>query len=152
MSAIPVLPDFPASISDGLAQPGAALWVGMDLVLISRIQETVDKLGDRFMRRIFTEQEAAYARSTPVLLAERLAARFAAKEAALKALRMADKGIAWQDMEVLRHSDGRCDLQLHGKAAAHASQMGVTQMSLSLSHDGAYAAAIVAVVRQPPLQ
>ena len=68
----------------------------------------------------------------------------------MKALRMADKGIAWQEMEVLRHADGRCDLQLHGKAALHASQMGVTQTSLSLSHDGDYAAAIVAVVYCPP--
>lgn len=151
MPAAPVLPDFPASIGSGLAQAGAALWVGMDLVLISRIQNSVDQFGDRFMQRIFTEHEAAYARATPALLAERLAARFAAKEATLKALRMADKGIAWREMEVCRHADGRCDLHLHGKAAQHAQQMGVTQVSLSLSHDGDYAAAIVAVLCQPLL-
>lgn len=118
----------------------------MDLVQISRIQESVDKFGDRFLQRLFTEQELAYAISTPSRLAERLAARFAAKEATLKALELADKGVAWRDMEVFRLPDGRCELRLHGRAAEGARQVGAMQTALTLSHDGDYAAAIVAAL------
>jgi holo-[acyl-carrier protein] synthase len=113
------------------------------------MRESLDQFGDRFMRRIFTADEAAYAARTPALQAEKLAARFAAKEAALKALGMADQGVPWTDMEVLRQPDGRCELHLHGKAAEHAKRMGVAQLALSLTHDGGYAAAIVVAVMTP---
>jgi holo-[acyl-carrier protein] synthase len=122
----------------------------MDLVQISRIQESMDKFGERFMQRVFTAQELAYAMSTPSRQAERLAARFAAKEATLKALDLADKGVAWRDMEVFRLPDGRCELHLHGLAAEKAKGAGVMQTALTLSHDGDYAAAIVAAVMCAP--
>ena len=148
------MPEFPlaahafATAWGAGAQPG--LGVGMDMVVIDRIREALTRFGDRFVRRIFTEHEAAYAGENTALQAERLAARFAAKEAALKALAMADQGIAWQDMEVWRHPDGRCDLRLHGKAAAHAQGLGVRELALSLTHDGHHAAAIVAAVMHKP--
>jgi holo-[acyl-carrier protein] synthase len=121
----------------------------MDLVEIRRIQGSLDQFGERFLQRIFTARESAYAAAAPPLQAERLAARFAAKEAALKALGLAGQGVAWRDMEVFRHADGRCTLQLHDRAAALAQHNGVTQIAMSLSHDGDYAAAIVAVVTSP---
>src|SRR5205814_713275 len=70
-----------------------AMKVGIDLVDVSRIAASIDAFGDRFLRRVFTEGEIAYARSAPALTAERLAARFAAKEAAKKALEL--EGVAW---------------------------------------------------------
>lgn len=146
------MPDFPDSASRFLSEmpagAGLALGVGMDLVEVGRVRESLARFGARFVHRIFTQQEAAYAAQAPALEPERLAARFAAKEAALKALGMADKGIAWTDMEVLRHPDGRCDLLLHGKAAAHARQRGVVQLALSLTHEGSHAAAIVVALSQ----
>lgn len=144
----PQLPGFPLAADAPV--PGDGLGVGMDLVDIGRMRESLARFGERFVRRIFTPRESDYAALTPALQAERLAARFAAKEAALKALAMADKGVAWKDMEVFRHPDGRCDLHLHGKAAAHARQRGVVQLALSLTHDGGYAAAIVVAVFRMP--
>ncbi len=123
----------------------------MDLVQISRIASSVQKFGDRFTHRVFTSRELGYALSSPVLTMERLAARFAAKEAALKALSLADKGVAWQDMEVVRQADGQCALQLHGKAAELAQAAGIVKTALSLTHDGDYAAAIVAALVDTPV-
>ncbi|MFT3857091.1 MAG: holo-ACP synthase [Aquabacterium sp.] len=146
----PPLPAFPALAGSALAVlpcgPTGALGVGMDVVDIARVHESMSNFGARFIERIFTADEAAYAALTPALQAEKLAARFAAKEAALKALGMADQGVPWTDMEVFRHADGRCDLHLHGKAAEHAQRRGVVQIALSLSHDGPFAAAIVVAV------
>lgn len=150
MADFPVLPDFPDSIGVKLDSSACQLKVGMDLVQISRIQASVEKFGARFMRRIFTEHETAYAVGTPVLQSERLAARFAAKEATMKALGLADKGVAWRDMEVFRFPDGHCELRLHGLAAEYAKRNGVEQTALTLSHDGDYAAAIVAAVVRAP--
>ena len=78
--------------------------VGIDLVDVSRIAASIDAFGERFLRRVFTEGEIAYARSAPALTAERLAARFAAKEAAKKALEL--EGVAWRDLEVARSPNG----------------------------------------------
>ncbi len=64
----------------------------------------------------------------------------------MKALGLADKGVAWRDMEVFRQPDGSCELRLHGLAAEYTSSHGVEQTALTLSHDGDYAAAIVAAV------
>lgn len=146
MAHFPALPDFPDSIGVNLISSSCQLKVGMDLVQISRIQSSVEKFGERFMQRIFTEHEIAYATCAPLLRSERLAARFAAKEATLKALGLADKGVGWRDMEVFRHADGSCELRLHGLAARYAEMRGVMQTALTLSHDGDYAAAIVAAV------
>jgi holo-[acyl-carrier protein] synthase len=125
------------------------LGVGMDLVEIAQVANSLAGFGERYTARVFTLREAAYAATAPQEQAERLAARFAAKEAALKALAMADLGVPWTDIEVWRHEDGRCDLRLHGHAAAHAARRGVSQLALSLTHDGNYAAAIVVAVFAP---
>jgi holo-[acyl-carrier protein] synthase len=120
--------------------------VGIDIVQVSRIAESLASFGERFRRRLFTAGELAYADRSPALAAERLAARFAAKEAALKAFDLCEAGIDWREIEVCRQADGACRLALHGKAAAQACT-DPDSVSLSLSHDGDYAVAIVAANR-----
>jgi len=116
---------------------------GVDLVHIPRIARMVDEHGDRFLARCFTEDERAYAaghRSG----AERLAARFAAKEAALKALGTGLRsGIVWTDLSVVRTSEGAPLLHVEGQAAAVARSLGINSWRLSLSHAGEYAMASV---------
>lgn len=119
--------------------------VGIDLVRVSRIEESLQRFGDRFLRRLFSEHEVEYALDAPALSAQRLAARFAAKEAALKALRIAHCGVALRDIEVRRDGSGDCSLVLHGSAHQAARQAGLAVASVSLTHEGDYAAAVVLV-------
>lgn len=125
------------------AAHGERLRVGMDLVQISRITESLEQFGERFLRKLFTEDEIAYARESAAGTSERLAARFAAKEAAIKAFSFSDAGIGWRDIEVRKLPGGGCRLALHGKAAQQVAQLGVSEIALSLSHDGDYASAVV---------
>lgn len=122
--------------------------VGIDIVQISRIAESVRQFGDRFTHRLFSADELSYATSAPASMAERLAARFAAKEAALKAFDLCESGIDWREMEVRRDAHGACRLHLHGKAARLAG-IGNEAIALSLSHDGDYALAVVAAAPEP---
>ena len=112
----------------------ARLSVGIDLIQISRIADSVATFGERFLQRVYTTNELAYARGVP----ERLAARFAAKEAAKKALGL--DGVSWRDLEVHRAPSGACQLVLHGAARETA---GAYELALSMSHDGDHATAIV---------
>ncbi len=113
------------------------LRVGIDLVQVSRIAGSIDAFGERFLTRVFTDREVAYARSTNDLAA-RLAARFAAKEATKKALRL--DGVGWRDIEVVRAPDGACELALYGAARA---ALGDRALALSMSHEGDHATAVV---------
>jgi len=122
-----------------------ALLLGTDIVRISRIEESLERFGDRFVRRLFTTAEIDYAGSVRALSAQRLAARFAAKEAALKAFGLCEAGVGWREIEVHRASDGACSLVLHGKAAQLAGER-ADGAALSLSHDGDYAIAVVAAL------
>jgi holo-[acyl-carrier protein] synthase len=124
--------------------------VGIDLVQISRIEESLQRFGDRFLKRLFHVDEIAYARSSPMLCAQRLAARFAAKEAALKVLQCPHRGIPWREIEVRRSSSGECALVLHGAANAAAREAGVAVTSLSLTHEGDYALAVVLAQHSSP--
>jgi holo-[acyl-carrier protein] synthase len=117
--------------------PMSRLRVGIDLVHVGRIAASVASFGDRFLARIYTPTELDYARGEP----ERLAARFAAKEAAKKALDL--DGVAWRDIEVVRGANGALDLCLHGAARAAADVLGAHELALSMSHEGDYATAIV---------
>lgn len=110
--------------------------VGTDLVQISRIAASLETFGERFVARVFTAAEAAYA-TTPA----RLAARFAAKEAVKKALQL--DGVSWTDIEVARRDNGACDVVLHGAARAAADALGARELALSMSHEGDYATAMV---------
>lgn len=113
--------------------------VGVDIIEISRIAATVERFGDRFLKRIYTDGEIAYCRGR----APQLAARFAAKEAVMKALGTGTRGVGWQEVEVTRKRTGEPGIQLHGRAAARAEKLGIDRLALSISHSREYAIASV---------
>jgi holo-[acyl-carrier protein] synthase len=117
--------------------------VGIDLVQVSRIAESLALFGARFLRRVFTEGEIAYATAVPALTAERLAVRFAAKEATIKALRLAEHALSWRDIEMQRAPSGACAMVLHGEVSRAASRAGVGDVAVSCSRAGDYATAVV---------
>jgi holo-[acyl-carrier protein] synthase len=115
------------------------LGVGVDLCPISRMKDVLARHGERMERRLFTESERAYARAR-ALPEESFAARFAAKEAAFKAL--GRQAVSWQDLEVTLR--GRApELVLHGVAIEAAQELGVRRTHLSLTHAGDSAIAVV---------
>ena len=117
--------------------------IGVDIVDISRIQSMLDRYGERFLNRVFTEAETAYAMSG-MKKAERLAGRFAAKEAALKALGTGkSQGILWRDIETLRGRYGKPEVHLHGQAVKWAKLRGVERVFVSITHDGGKAVAFL---------
>jgi holo-[acyl-carrier protein] synthase len=128
--------------------------VGIDLVMVSRVEASLARFGDRFLRRVFTDGEIAYAQAAPNATAERLAARFAAKEATIKALDLGagHVGIGWRQIEVAREDSGKCRLILHGAARAAADDAGVGELSLSMTHEGDYSAAVVLALDSRPKQ
>src|SRR5712691_5131725 len=116
---------------------------GVDIAETSRIDKALERHGERFSKRIYTPGEIAYCEKFKNR-AERYAARFAAKEAAFKALGTGWRGgIEWIDAEVAHQSSGKPELVLHGKASERAEQLGVTRISLSISHGEQFAVAIV---------
>jgi holo-[acyl-carrier protein] synthase len=116
---------------------------GVDLCEVPRIESAIARHGKRFIERIYTEREIAYAESKANRF-ERYAARFAAKEAGMKALGTGWRGgITWRDFEVANLSSGRPTLRLHGKAAEIAEKLGVRNVALSLTHTAAQALAMV---------
>ncbi|MFL6694461.1 MAG: holo-ACP synthase, partial [Ramlibacter sp.] len=92
------------------------------------------------------DAEIAYAQDSPTQQAARLAARFAAKEATIKALSLSDAGVDWRDMEVHRADDGACTLVLRGQALEAARALHIGAVLVCLSHDGEYGAAVVAAL------
>ncbi len=115
-------------------------YVGIDIVEIERIQKAVARWGERFLRRVYTEDEIAAYRARPASLA----ARFACKEAVVKLLGAADKGIGWRDIETLSQPDGRPFVRLYGKALAEANRLGIREIAVSLAHSRGDAIASVA--------
>ena len=113
--------------------------VGIDLIEINRITKTLERFGDRFLQRIYTESEILYCRRR----APQLAARFAAKEAVMKALGTGARGVAWKEIEVTRKSSGQPQVKLHGKAAKIAEKLNIRNIAISLSHSREYATASV---------
>jgi holo-[acyl-carrier protein] synthase len=107
---------------------------GIDLTEVSRIQAAITRNGDRFLHRVYTPGEIAYVERKAHRF-ERYAARFAAKEAGMKALGTGwRRGVRWVDFEVANLPSGRPTLRLHGRAAEIAAEMGVRNISLSLTH------------------
>lgn len=117
--------------------------MGVDIVEVPRVGAAIERFGQRFLRRVFTPQEIAYCDSKPNRV-ERFAARFAAKEAAFKAIGTGlRRGVTWQDAEVSRQPGGRPTLAYHGRGAEFAAQLGVKHIALSLSHTEQHAIAHV---------
>jgi holo-[acyl-carrier protein] synthase len=117
---------------------------GVDLCEVDRIEKALaSPHGARLRERVFTAREIAYAESK-ANKSERYAARFAAKEAGMKALGTGWRGgLGWQDLEVANLPSGRPTLRLHGKAAEIAERLGVRNISLSITHTAQQAMAIV---------
>lgn len=126
-----------------------AIRVGIDLVQVSRMTESLERFGERFLRRVFTDAEITYAQSSPVHMVQRLAARFAAKEATIKALRLAEHAINWREIEVHRTTSGACEMVLHGSLGRIAAEAGGHEIAVSLSHEGDYATAVVVSCARP---
>ncbi|HEY7348730.1 MAG TPA: holo-ACP synthase [Ktedonobacterales bacterium] len=114
--------------------------VGIDLVEVERIAQTVARFDARFLKRVFTPEELQEGRRRMTWLA----GRFAAKEACAKALGTGVGGaVAWRDMEILRQPGGKPSLRLLGDAAARAAALDIAQIDLSISHTHRYAIAVV---------
>ncbi len=119
------------------------LGIGTDLAEVGRISKSVDRFGERFLTRIYTAHERAYA-MRKANWAERLAARFAAKEAGMKAIGTGlSGGVSWQHFEVANEPSGRPTLRLSGVALKVANTMGVKRVMLSLTHTKDTAMAVV---------
>lgn len=117
---------------------------GFDLAALPRIKALMERYGDRFLRRVLTEQEREGLPSTPAGRTAYVAGRFAAKEAAVKALGTGfSLGIGMHDVEILSPGSGRPELHLHGAAAVRAETMGVKAVHVSLSHERDVAGAVV---------
>ncbi len=117
--------------------------IGIDVVQNDRIRDSLERFGDRFLARIYTEGEKAYCRNSanPAI---HYAARWAAKEAAFKALGTGwSGGVKWKDIEVERLSSGKPELHLYGEALALATAQGAKRFFVSLTHDHLISCAVV---------
>jgi holo-[acyl-carrier protein] synthase len=137
--------DIVDQLTPALHAPAAGVRVGIDTVSVPAIAESLAHFGERFLRRYFSEQETVDARAVQgeAAMHERLAARFAAKEAVIKALDLPEAGIAWCDIELTRAASGRPALALHGRAAEVAQALGVREWAVSISHEREQACAVV---------
>jgi holo-[acyl-carrier protein] synthase len=120
-----------------------ALRVGIDLVSIDAVRESISEHGEHYLTRVYSEREVKDCTTPAGLDPERLAARFAAKEAALKVLRPGDVGIPWFTIEVLRNPGGWSELELSGAAAKLAAEAGIDELALSVTHERGFASAVV---------
>jgi holo-[acyl-carrier protein] synthase len=117
--------------------------MGVDLAEVKRIQAAIEKYGETFLRRIYTEEERAYCERFKNKY-ERYAGRFAAKEATMKALGTGwSRGVRWVDLEVVREKGGKPSVTLHGEAGKIAEARGVKNIALSITHTAAQALAQV---------
>lgn len=115
--------------------------LGNDLCEIDRIEAMIERWGKRFTERVFTEGERAYA-LPKVSRAQHLAARFAVKEATLKALGV-PAGLSWKEMEVIGGGKTAPQLKLSGKAKSAAEALGVASFHITITHSGNFASAVV---------
>src|SRR4030042_299935 len=102
---------------------------GVDIIEISRIRKMVERWGKRFLDRIYTDTELRICKGRP----DRLASRFAGKEAVMKALGTGARGISWREIEIASESSGQPVVNLYGKARAKAESLGLNELAISLS-------------------
>jgi len=120
--------------------------VGIDLTAIDEVADSVERFGARYLRRLFTEHEQACCQGEPRRVATGLAVRFAAKEATLKVLRPVGAQPEWTSIEVQRDPGGWCRMHLTRSAAELAERQGITDLTVSLTHEAGIAAAVVVAV------
>ena len=117
--------------------------LGIDIIRVERIRQTLARFGSRFSNRVLTPGEQRYVRGRP----ETMAGRWAAKEAVSKVLGLGVRGIGWRDIEVERLPTGQPAVRLHGRAAGRAEQLGMSRVAVSISHEADYAVAIAFGIR-----
>ncbi len=130
------------ALPSGLVPPGTTE-LGIDIIRVDRIRQTLAKFGARFTNRVLTPAEQRYVRDRP----ETMAGRWAAKEAVSKVLGLGVRGIGWRDIEIERLPTGQPAVRLHGRAADRAEQLGMERIAVSISHESDYAVAVAFGVR-----
>ncbi|MES1239515.1 MAG: holo-ACP synthase, partial [Chloroflexota bacterium] len=118
-----------------MTPPEGTTELGIDIIKVARIRDTLAKFGRRFSNRVLTANEDRYVRDRP----ETFAGRWAAKEAVSKVLGLGVRGIGWRDIEVVRLPTGQPSIKLHGRAAARAEQLGMGRIAVSITHEAEYA-------------
>ena len=126
-----------------MVRSGRMTRVGVDAVSVDTVAASIERFGQRYLDRLFTLHEQQSCTGTPRRRAESLAARFAAKEAAVKALRLPDGPGDWRTIEVRRDPGGWTDLVLSGAVADVASRAGIADLAVSLTHERDLAVAVV---------
>lgn len=111
--------------------------IGTDIIEIERIREAIERFGDRFLHRVYTEAELSIYGHR----AHSLAASFASKEAVMKVLGTGARGVAWREIETLYHPSGKPYIKLNNRAKDVAEQLGIKEIDVSLSHSREYATA-----------
>jgi len=119
--------------------------IGIDIIEISRIEEAIARWGDIFLQRVYTDSELESYHQKPASLA----ARFAGKEAVIKALGTKISGIKLKEIEILSKSSGEPLVYLHGRAQSQAKHLGLDRLAISLSHCKEYAVALVTGETKP---
>ena len=114
-------------------------YIGVDIREIARIEKVIARWGQSFMQRIYTDPELSLCRQK----APSLAARFAGKEAVIKALGTQNSGISWKEIEILSEPGGKPSVHLHGRAQNRANSLGLDNLAISLSHSREYAVACI---------
>ena len=125
------------------APPPETTELGIDIIRVSRIADSLARFGDRFTNRVLTPAESRYVRGRP----ETMAGRWAAKEAVSKVLGLGVRGIGWRDIEIERLPTGQPAVNLHGRAAKRAEQLGMGRVAVSISHEADFAVAIAFGIR-----
>jgi len=120
--------------------------LGLDLVEVERIEAAVRRWGDAFLDRLFVDGELRRQRAHPAAFAQHVAGRFAAKEAAMKALGTGIRGVAFREIEVRRDPSGKPSLNFEGRARRRAEALGVEESELTITHTDRTAAAAVVLV------
>jgi holo-[acyl-carrier protein] synthase len=128
------------------AEQAGPVEVGIDIIEIARVQRVLERHGERFLTRVYTARERErYGRRV-----QELAARFAAKEATMKALGTGIRGVRWRDIEVLPNRRGKPIIVLHETAKRRAELLGLAHWSISLTHSRGDAMAIVVASKSQP--
>jgi holo-[acyl-carrier-protein] synthase len=117
--------------------------LGIDIVSVQRIRETLARFGDRFTGRVLTDAEARYVRGR----AETMAGRWAAKEAVSKVLGLGVRGVGWREIEIVRLPTGQPSVRLDGRAKRRAEQLGMGRIAVSITHEREYAMAVAMGLR-----
>jgi holo-[acyl-carrier protein] synthase len=118
--------------------------IGIDMIAIPRVRRVLERHNQRFLQRVFTREEVAYCRGR----IPELAARFAAKEAVMKALGTGARGVAWREIEVLPNRRGKPLVYLYGRARERAERIGLTGLDVTMSHEQEFAIAAVVGMRE----